>query len=113
MTAHSAAMAVLSATLFFTSEVEAAGGCQLVRIAEWRTRPGYASPVVDGTINGVKVGVMLDTGAERTMIMRSAAQRLNLVPPQPAARADSRHENGGHWWRFERGKRADSVIWGR
>jgi hypothetical protein len=58
MTAHSVATAVLSAALFFASEVEAAGGCQLVRIAEWRTRPGYASPVVDGTINGVKVGVM-------------------------------------------------------
>jgi len=82
MTAHSAAMAVLSATLSITSEVEAASGCQLVRIAEWRTRPGYASPVVDGTINGVKVGVMLDTGAERTMIMRSAAQRLNLPREQ-------------------------------
>ena len=38
--------------------------------------------MVDGTINGVKVGVMLDTGAERTMIMRSAAKRLNLPREQ-------------------------------
>lgn len=52
--------------------------CTLVKIAEWQTRPGTGSPVVDGTINGRKVGILLDTGAG-TALLRSAAIDLGLV----------------------------------
>lgn len=55
------------------------GGCKLVKIAEWPVRPGRVHVVVDGAINGQPVGVMLDTGAMRTVVARSTAVRLGLA----------------------------------
>jgi clan AA aspartic protease (TIGR02281 family) len=57
----------------------APGKCTLSRIAEWPVRPGTGYAVVDGTINGQKIGVMLDTGAGKTMLSRPEAERLGLV----------------------------------
>ena len=53
--------------------------CTLARVAEWPVRPGTGYAVVDGTINGQKIGVMLDTGAGTTMFSRPEAERLGLV----------------------------------
>jgi predicted aspartyl protease len=63
----------------------AATDCKLMRVAEWPTRPGRDAPVIEGTINGQKVGIMLDTGSG-TLLLRSAADRLGLT----------RHEARGH-----------------
>jgi hypothetical protein len=52
--------------------------CKLVRSAEWRVRPDYNRPVVDGAINGQLVGVLLDTGSTVSLIKRSMAERLRL-----------------------------------
>jgi len=49
------------------------------RIAEWQLRARGRLPVVDGEINGQKVGILLDTGAETSVILRSAARRLGLT----------------------------------
>jgi predicted aspartyl protease len=64
----------------------AAGKCQLVRVAQWPIRIDHDHLLIDGAINGQKIGVMLDTGTMRTMILRSAALRLNL-PRQTVAGA--------------------------
>jgi hypothetical protein len=53
--------------------------CKLVRIAEWPVRLEHSKLIVDGAINGRKIGVMLDTGAQLSLIMRSAAIRLGLT----------------------------------
>jgi predicted aspartyl protease len=53
--------------------------CKLVRIAEWPVRAKYHRPVVDGEINGQKIGILIDTGAERSLIRRSATTRLGLT----------------------------------
>jgi len=53
--------------------------CKLVRIAEWPVRLEHNKLIVDGSINGRKIGIMLDTGAERSLILRSAAIRLGLT----------------------------------
>src|SRR5258706_9275515 len=37
--------------------------CRMARIAEWPLRAEYYRPVVDGAINGQKIGILLDTGA--------------------------------------------------
>lgn len=55
------------------------GKCTLARIAEWPVRPMPGGPVVDGMINGQKVGILIDTGATKTMVLRSAARRLGLI----------------------------------
>jgi predicted aspartyl protease len=54
-------------------------GCQLTKIAEWSVLPGRVQPVVEGRINGRVVGVMLDTGATRTLLTRSMAIQLGLT----------------------------------
>jgi predicted aspartyl protease len=61
--------------------------CKLVRTAEWRVRPDYNRPVVDGAINGQLVGVLLDTGSAVSLIKRSMAQRMRL--PRTAVEGDS------------------------
>jgi predicted aspartyl protease len=57
----------------------APGKCTLARIAEWQIRPARGQPILDGTINGQNVGVLLDTGSSRSAMLRSAADRLGLV----------------------------------
>src|SRR5512147_2055763 len=58
---------------------DVSGKCTLIKIAEWPVRSTTGSPVVDGAINGQKVGVLLDTGSNVTLILRAAAERLGLV----------------------------------
>jgi predicted aspartyl protease len=52
--------------------------CNFVRIAEWPVRLVGGHIVVDGAINGKKVAILLDTGAQRSIMLRSAAVRLDL-----------------------------------
>jgi clan AA aspartic protease (TIGR02281 family) len=52
--------------------------CQLARVAEWPVKLERNRPLIDGAINGQPVGVLLDTGASRTVMTRSAAERLGL-----------------------------------
>lgn len=54
-------------------------GCKLVRIAEWKVRSTESfSPIIDGEINGKKVGILIDTGAASSILSRSGAIRLGL-----------------------------------
>jgi clan AA aspartic protease (TIGR02281 family) len=53
--------------------------CQLVRIAEWPVRMVRGKILLDGTINGRKIGAVIDTGAAKTLILRSSAERLGLA----------------------------------
>jgi predicted aspartyl protease len=52
--------------------------CKFVRIVDWPVRIVRNHIVVDGAINGQKIGIILDTGATRSLILRSAAVRLDL-----------------------------------
>lgn len=52
--------------------------CSLVRIDEWSVRSGSRHPIVEGSANGQPIGIMLDTGAVRSVILHSAALRLDL-----------------------------------
>jgi predicted aspartyl protease len=59
-----------------------AGGesaCRLVRVAEWPVRLERNQLLVDGVINRTPVGIKLDTGATRTILMRPAALKLGLT----------------------------------
>lgn len=53
--------------------------CKLVRIEEWPVRVDHYRPVVDGAINGQKIGILLGTGAARSLMRRSATTRLGLT----------------------------------
>lgn len=55
-----------------------AAQCQLVRIAEWPVKLERNRPVIEGSINGTKVGILLDTGSNTTVVARAAAVRLGL-----------------------------------
>ena len=73
---------LLLALVLITAATWATAGpsdkCQLVKITEWSVRKDHYRPVVDGSINGQKIGVLLDTGAFQTAILRPAAERLGL-----------------------------------
>jgi len=58
--------------------VAVASNCKLVQVDEWPIRLERNHLLVDGAINGQKIGVMLDTGAMRSFIPRSTATRLSL-----------------------------------
>ncbi len=73
------AIAALVIAMAGSAAAAAPSKCTLIRLAEWPVRAGHSSPVVDGTVNGQKVGVLLDTGSGSTLIVRSAATRLGLV----------------------------------
>jgi predicted aspartyl protease len=55
------------------------GKCKVARIAEWPLRTGYYKPTFDGAINGQKIGILIDTGADMSLVQRSAATRLGLT----------------------------------
>jgi len=57
----------------------AASSCKLAKIAEWRVSPQAGALIIEGAINGQKVGVLLDTGAYRSTVLRAAADRLGLT----------------------------------
>ena len=67
------ALAVCATPLF------AAANCKLMQIGEWRVKPHSGRLIVDGEINGQKIGVLLDTGAQNSVILRAAADRLGLT----------------------------------
>ena len=52
--------------------------CKLVRMVDWPARIVRNHIVVEGAINGQKIGITLDTGSEISVILRSTAVRLDL-----------------------------------
>src|SRR5215467_5613276 len=59
----------------------AAPGCTLVKVADWPVRVSAGNKLlIDGAINGQRIDVALDTGAMRSLILRSEALRLGLKP---------------------------------
>ena len=57
----------------------AAGECKFVKTADWPVDASGEILVVEGTINGNRVGVALDTGTNVSRIAGSAADRFGLV----------------------------------
>ena len=59
--------------------VAAVSNCKMIQTADWPVRLERNHLIVDGAINGQKIGIMLDTGATRSLILRSATERLGLT----------------------------------
>ena len=53
--------------------------CRLIRIAEWPVRLQNGLPIIEGSINGKKIGILLDTGAYASLITKSSAEKLGLA----------------------------------
>jgi predicted aspartyl protease len=73
-----AASAILGLAVASSLAVAAPSNCKLVRLAEWPVQMKRNALIVEGAVNGHKLGIMLDTGAGSTMILRSAAIQLGL-----------------------------------
>ncbi len=65
------------------------GKCKVAGIAEWPLRAEDRRPVIDGAINGRKIGILLDTGSAMSLVRRSAATRLGLTRYQTPRRVIS------------------------
>jgi len=73
---NTAVAALISAALFAPGLASA--DCKLLQLAEFHLDPNSTAPIVDGTVNGVPVKVLLDTGAEFSMITYHEAKKLGL-----------------------------------
>jgi predicted aspartyl protease len=80
MNVHHFMVASLAIGLALASmAVAATSNCKMIQIADWPVRLERNHLIVDGAINGEKIGIMLDTGAMRSLILRSATERLGLT----------------------------------
>ena len=61
-----------------SSAVAGASRCTIALVEEWPIRLLHNHLIVDGAVNGRKVGIMLDTGATLSLILRATAARLDL-----------------------------------
>lgn len=68
--------ALLALTLSCAS---AHAACQLVKVVEWEVRPETGRLMVNGAIDGKPVGILFDTGAQTSFVVRAAADRLGLA----------------------------------
>ena len=75
----SRAISVLIALALCAVPMPADAGCTLAKVAEWTVQPQTGRLIIDGAINGQRVGVLLDTGARGSAVMRATANRLGLT----------------------------------
>lgn len=54
--------------------------CKYSRIAEMPVWMQNGKPVTEGSINGRKVGILLDTGSGPSIVHRSTVEKLGLTP---------------------------------
>ena len=76
------AAAAAAIGLALAGSAAAESKCKVTRVAEWPLRPvrtEYYPLVIDGAINGQKVGIVLGTGWDVSLILRSAARSLGLT----------------------------------
>ena len=70
--------AVLAALGLAARAADPPPGCKLARIVEWPVQFRGGVPVIEGAINGKKIGVLLDTGAFASVLTKAAADRLGV-----------------------------------
>ena len=59
-------------------------GCKLVKVAEWPVQLRNGLPILEGSINGKKIGILLDTGAFASLVTKSSLDRLGLATRETA-----------------------------
>jgi predicted aspartyl protease len=90
---RSSLVALAATGLALSNGAAAASDCKLIQVAEWPVRVERNKLIVDGAINGQNIGVMLDTGTTKSLILRAAAVRLGL--PRQKSRRDRMFGVGG------------------
>lgn len=58
----------------------AAGACQFLQIGEIPAKFEHNQPLLEASINGQKVWLLVDTGSSTSLLFEGAAQRLGLHP---------------------------------
>jgi predicted aspartyl protease len=68
----------ISLAMAFSLSANAASNCTLAQVADWPVLSSRGVPIVEGSVDGQKVGIALDTGGV-TMMFRPSADRLGLT----------------------------------
>jgi clan AA aspartic protease (TIGR02281 family) len=76
------AAALLAAVALPAIADDAPVKCKLVRVANWHVHLLGTTPILEGSINGKKIGVLIDTGAYASLVTKDAAARLGLPTHQ-------------------------------
>ena len=84
-----AGLVFAAGALVHAIDATGAQNCKLIRIDEWAVLPDIPSPVLEGSINGHRVGVLIDTGMageQGALLERGLARRLGVpLLPYPGA----------------------------
>ena len=73
-----AAPIAIALAMAIATAAAAGSNCKMVRIEEWPVRLEKNRLLIDGAVNGEKIGILLDTGSMSSLIFRTAARRLRL-----------------------------------
>ena len=79
---YASRMRTILALLLLLNAPIGAWACTLARVAEWPVRLENGVPVVDGSIDGKRVTVQIDTGTPQSLVTKPAATRLGLYTTQ-------------------------------
>jgi predicted aspartyl protease len=71
-------IAAAAAVALLAAPTLASADCKLLQIAEFKLDPNSQAPIVDGSINGHPVRVLIDSGATFSGVSRHAAEQLGL-----------------------------------
>ena len=71
-------MAALLGTVAVSALAAEPAKCKLEQVAEWPVRLQRNLPVIQGSINGKPIGVLLDTGAAVSIITKAAARSMDI-----------------------------------
>jgi predicted aspartyl protease len=74
-----AATAVVICLAIANIAAGAESACKMLQIVELPVRVVKNKLIVDGAVNGQKIGIVLDTGAATTLMLRHATDRLGLA----------------------------------
>ena len=76
-----AALALTAGALAPGTVAAQSQNCKLARIDEWKVVPNLPTPVIEGRINGRRIGVLIDTGMsirEGALLERALARQLGV-----------------------------------
>ena len=71
-------MAALAGSLALAALAQEPPKCKLEQVAEWPVRLQRNLPVIQGSINGKPIGILLDTGAAVSIITKAAAKAMDI-----------------------------------
>lgn len=70
---------LLGCGLLWVAAGPAPAACKLLQVAEWRVEASRNRPIVDGSINGKPIRILIATGSDHSFLRANEARRIGLA----------------------------------